>query len=97
MSVGLPVDKNVLDSRVGNLAWQLRETLSQVQTVKTWLDGKTDQELQAAPYGYSPTEVATMKSAFTDLDKLARIANGQGTQADANDFFFWADKLTGLQ
>lgn len=97
MSVGLPVDKNILDARAGNLAWELREKLDEVRTVKAWLDGKPDEELEAAPFNYSPTEVATLKSAFTDLDKLARIANGEADQDEANDFFFWADRLTGLQ
>jgi hypothetical protein len=66
-----------------------------VQTVKSWLDTKTDNELVAL--GYTSQEVATLKSAFTDLNKLARVANGLDTQAAASDFFFWADRLTGLQ
>lgn len=95
MAVGLEINKAVIDSRVGNLAWQLRDQLGAVQRVKQWLDSKTDQELIAM--GYVQGEVDVLKSAFTDLNKLARIADGLDTQAQANDFFFWADKLTGLQ
>lgn len=95
MSVGLAIDKNVIDSRVGNLVWQLRDQLSAVQRVQEWLSTKTDQEL--IDMGYSAGEVAILKSAFVDLSKLVNIANGQDTQSSANDFFFWADKLTGLQ
>ena len=95
MSVGLPVDKNVIDNRVGNLAWQLRDQLNAVRRVKAFLDARTVQDLQAL--GYSETEANVLKSAFTDLDKLARVADGDEVQEQANDFFFWASKLTGLQ
>jgi hypothetical protein len=95
MSVGFSVDKATLDQRAGSLAWQIRETLRQCSGLKEWLDGKTDQDLVLL--GYSPDEAAVIKSAFTDLDKLARIANGLVNQDEPNDFLFWADRLTGVQ
>jgi hypothetical protein len=98
MSVGLPVDKGTLDQRAGSLAWQLRETFEQIQIVKDWLDATPDATLEAAPYSYSSGEVATLKSAFTDMSNLGKIANGsQGGQTAPNNYLFWAAKLTGVQ
>lgn len=97
MSVGLPVDKNVLDARVGNLAWQIRDLLTQAQVVKAWLDATPDATLQAAPYSYTAGEVATIKSAFADLNTLALVSKGQATLTPARDLFAFAGKLTGLQ
>lgn len=34
---------------------------------------------------------------FPHLDNLRKIANSQGTQANLNDFFFWARRLAGVQ
>lgn len=95
MSLGLPSDKVTLDNRVGQLAWNLRTTLDQVQTVKLWLDGKLDSDLTGL--GYSAAEVTTLRAAFTDLDNLRKVAHALATQPAANDFFFNANKLTGLQ
>lgn len=98
MSVGFPADKGTIDQRAGSLAWQLRETLNQVQLVKAWLDSKTDAELgTSGGLGYSAGEITTLRAAYTDLDNLRKVAHAQGTQAVANDFFFNAGKLLGVQ
>lgn len=95
MAVGFPVDKNTIDQRVGALAFQLRSTLDQVQIVKVWLDGKLDSDLTAL--GYAAGDITVLRAAYTDLDNLRKVAHAQGTQAVANDFFFNAGKLTGVQ
>jgi hypothetical protein len=97
MSVGFAVDKGVIDGRAGNIVMQLREYFDQVSLLKVWLDATPDTTLQAAPFSYTAPEVATLKSAITDLDNLRKVANGQQAQAQANNFFFWANKLTGIQ
>lgn len=94
MAVGFPTDKPNIDGRVGHLAVTVCDSLAEVSRIKAWLDGRTDAELIAL--GYTQPEVTALKSAFTDLDKLSKIATGQATQAEANDFFFWARHLTGL-
>lgn len=91
---GYPLDKVTINARVGFLATQLRDALTEVARVKTVLDGLVDGDLTAM--GYTSTEVAQLRSAFTDLNALNLIAHAQGTQAVANDFFFWANKLTGV-
>jgi hypothetical protein len=97
MPAGLPVDKQILDQRAGTLAWQFREMLEDLQTLKLYLDGKTDSELKAAPFSYTQDDVDTLRAAYTAFDKLARVAHGQDVVEDADDFFFHARKLIGLQ
>jgi hypothetical protein len=95
MSVGFPVDKNTVDQRVGSLAWQLRSTFEQIAVVKAWLDSQTDAQLTAL--GYSAAEITLLRAAYTDLSNLGKIAHAQATQPAANDFFFNAGKLLGVQ
>lgn len=95
MAVGYPVTKATLDNRAGALVEQLRQIFDGVESLKAWLDARPDAELQA-DYGYSAEDVAVLKSAITDLDKLRRIGAGTEVQAAVSDFFFWADRLTGI-
>ena len=95
MSLGFQTDKGAIDSWAPTVIIDLRQALDNVQRIKAWLDTQVDADLTAL--GYSSAEVAVLKSAFTDLDKLAQIAHGQATQAQANDFLFWPRKLTGLR
>ena len=94
MAVGFPITKRVIDSRAGFLTKTLRDTLRDIEVVKTWLDATPDADLIAL--GYSADDAALLKSAFGDMSKLARIANAEDTQANASDFFFWAKRLVGL-
>lgn len=98
MSVGFPTDKNTVDQRVASLAWQLRSTFDQIAIVKVWLDGQTDTQLgTSGGIGYSAAEITTLRAAYTDLDNLRKVAHAQATQPAANDFFFNAGKLLGVQ
>jgi hypothetical protein len=94
MSAGFPIDKPTLDARAGWLVQQLRDTLEQIVTVKSVLDGLDEAALEAM--GYTADDVATLKSGFTDLSNLAAVAHGQQAQPQASDFFFFAKRLTGL-
>lgn len=97
MAVGYPVDKRTIDQRAGSLVERLRITFAGIQTLKDWLDETSDAALGAAPFGYSTEDIATLRAGITDLSNLGKIAHAQGTQAQANDFFFNADRLTGIQ
>ena len=92
---GFPTDKATIDANAGQVVLTLRDNLARAVRIKAWLDARTDVQLTAL--GWSSEEVAVLKSAFTDLAKLAQIADGQATQAAASDFFFFADRLTGIQ
>jgi hypothetical protein len=95
MSVGLPKGKNDIDYRAGQIVVQLRDILEAVDNFKLMLDAYPDVDMEAA--GWTPTEVAVMKSAYGDLAKLSRISKAQDTQIAVSDFMFWARKLTGVQ
>jgi hypothetical protein len=91
---GFPTTKADIDARIGGVVVTLRDTLESAKRIDDWLDAVTDEELTAK--GYSSDEVATIKSAFNSLVVLRNVANGQATVANADDFFFFARKLTGL-
>jgi hypothetical protein len=91
---GYPVTKEIIDSRAGFLAQTLRDAFVGVQVLKDYLDATPDADLVAL--GFTSEDVAVIKSSFTDLAKLGRIAHAQDTQAAASDFFFWAKRLTAL-
>jgi len=95
MTVGLPIDKNIIDARAGGLVLALRDTLREIQGLKAFFDAKTDPELLA--FGYTAPEVAILRSSFTDLNKLALIAVAGATQSPASDFFFNARLLLGFK
>ena len=98
MTVGYPINKDVINSRAGYLIVTLRQVFEGIETMKGVLDRYTTQDLVDMGFDEATlSEVSTLKSAFTDLNNLAQIANNNGTQATANDFFFWADKLTGVE
>lgn len=95
MSVGFPTDKANIDGKAGNIALQIRDGLIEASRMKAWLDSKTAQDLIAL--GYVQADVDALKSAFTDLDNLAKIASGtQGGQTAPNNYQFWSGKLTGV-
>lgn len=94
MSVGFPQNKLDVDSRAGQLALTLRDTLRDVRNFKVFLDSKTDTELTAL--AYSAAEVTLIRAAYVDLDKLAQISSAAATQPAASDFFFNAKKLLGV-
>jgi hypothetical protein len=94
MAVGFPTDKDTIDAQAGQIIFTLRETLERAQRVKEWLDGTPNADLEAL--GYSANDVSILKSSYNDMDRLARIAEGQEVQASPSNFFFWARHLTGL-
>lgn len=91
MSVGIALTKAGVDSRSGNLTWTLTDTLNQIHAYQARLVSIPDATLVAL--GYSAGEVATLKSAFTDLDKLYSIFNGTQTQATTYNFTTFAGLL----
>jgi len=94
VSVGFPANKLDVDSRAGQLAIQLRDTLREVQLFKAWLDSQTDAVLTGL--GYSSGDIAQLRSSYVDLDKLRTIYEGTATQATTYDFRTFAKLLTGV-
>ena len=96
MSVGFPTSKNDIDSRAGTLAVQLRDAFLGVQRFQAFLVATPDATLTAAPYNYTAGEVASMKSAYSDLDQLRTIYEGTATLGSVKDFRTFAKQLTGV-
>lgn len=92
---GIPVNKDIINGRAGYLVKTLRDTLAEVGRLKAYFDSVGTPGLTGL--GFTTDEAALLGSAFGDLDKVRRIANGQDTQAEASDFFFWAKRLTGIE
>jgi hypothetical protein len=94
MSVGYAADKGSIDSRAGNLAQVLRDNFTNIQSFQKWLLATPDANFTAL--GYTTQEIATLKSAYVDLNKLATIYLGTATQATAYDFTQFAKLLVGV-
>ena len=91
MAVGIYSTKADVDMRVGGLAQSLRDNLTAMGNVKLWLDAKTDPEL--TDFGYTAGDIATLRSAVTDLDKVRQIYLGAATQSSTYDFRTFAKLL----
>lgn len=92
---GIPITKDIINSRVGYLTKTLRDTFTEIARVTQFLDDTSDADL--VTMGFSQGEVTLIKAAFTDLNKLGRIASAQDTQPAANDFYWNAKRLTGIE
>ncbi len=91
MSVGYSLTKAGIDTHSGNLAANLRNCLDDIAKYKAWLDATVDADLTAL--GYTSGEVAVLKSAFTDLNKVRDIYYGVATQSSTYDFTTFAKQL----
>lgn len=94
MSVGLPVTKNEVDSRAGDIARAFQQQFENVATMQGFLSAKTEADLVAL--GYSADEVASLKTAYTDLAQLGRIWAGAEPLAAAKDFRVFVSRLWGV-
>lgn len=94
MAVGYLADKATIDNRTGQLVQTLRETFTGINRAKLFLDSLTDPNLTAL--GYSAGDITLLRASMTDLENLRLTAIGSRTQPSASNFFFNADKLTGI-
>lgn len=95
MSAGLnsALTKQSVDSTVGDTAQALNIAFGHVAATKRFLDPY--QEADMVALGYTPEDVATIKSAFADLDKLRQIYEGAQALAAPQDFRQFAQLLYG--
>jgi hypothetical protein len=96
MPVGLPVDKFQLDQQAGNLARTLEQFANQAEQLKTYLDATPDTDLEEPPFNYSPEDVALLKSAVTDMAKVAGLYQGTDSLAAPQDLGVFSRRLMGL-
>jgi hypothetical protein len=94
MSVGLPVTKTEIDTRAGDIARGFQKAFEDVLTMQTYLEATPNPDLIAL--GFTDAEVATLKTAFTDLSQLSRIWAGAEALATAKDFRTFVRQLWGV-
>jgi len=94
MSVGLPVTKDELDARSGDIARGFQKSFDDVLTLQGYLTATVDADLVAL--GYTPDEVASLKTAYSDLSQLARIWAGAEALAAPKDFRTFVRRLWGV-
>jgi hypothetical protein len=101
---GLSTDRGSLDLVMGQAILNLRMALDEVARINTMLqndprysDANMTADIQSGGYGYTATEMLSIKPAFFSLSKLRDIAHAQATQSPADNFFFWANNLTGVR
>jgi hypothetical protein len=73
---------------------QVRNTLTEVRTVKRWFDDHDDASLVSL--GLAQPDIDLLRATVNDLDKLARIATAGDVQVAPNDFFFNGRNVVGL-
>jgi hypothetical protein len=94
MSVGLPVTKDEIDTRAGDIARNFQRMFGDVVTMQSFLAAQPNEELVAL--GYTDNEVAILKTAFADLTELGDIATGEAALAAPKDFRTFVQQLWGV-
>ncbi len=93
MAAGLQPTKTELDEALGTILRDFRVVTRRAIDFKEWLDGVLDADLQAM--GYTPGDIANIRSAFIDAKKINDIFEGTATQATLNDFRTFMKRLWG--
>jgi len=94
MSVGLPVTKTEVDTRSGDTAREFQRAFENVATMQMFLVAQTEQDLIAL--GYTADEVATLKTAYNDLEFLGQIWAGTAILPAPKDFRVFVRRLWGV-
>jgi len=95
VTVGLnaALTKQTIDVTIGDAAQALNIAFDNVESAKIFLDTAQDADLEAL--GYSPEDVATIRSAMADLDELRTVYHGQADVTPAKDFTVFARRVWG--
>lgn len=95
MAAGLnaTLSKQDVDRTCGGVAQALNRVMRDVGSSKDFLDVYQDAELEAI--GYSPADVATLRSAMADLDQLRRVYEGL-EDAPLKDYRTFAQRIWGV-
>lgn len=91
MAVGSFTTKGEMDVAAGRAYRNMRDALTLVGDFKYWLDTQSDSQLISL--GYVQADVDTVRSAYTDLEKLHQIYLGNQTQSSTYDFRTFAKVL----
>lgn len=94
MSVGLPVTKDEIDIRAGDIARAFQRLFGDVVTMQQYLLATPNPDL--VELGYTEDDVAVLKTSFTDLMQLADIWVGNEALPEPKDFRAFVQQLWGV-
>lgn len=94
MSVGLPISKDEIDTRAGDVARRFQQSFQDVLTMQGFLNATVNADLESM--GYTADEVATLKTAYNDLNQLGQIWAGAAALAAPKDFRVFVSRLWGV-
>jgi len=92
--IGPQLSRADVDQTAAQITRQLFSVMSNIQRFNAWLAATPDATLTG--FGMSSTDVATLKSAFTDADKLRQVFEGSTLQAPAYDFRTFLGQALGV-
>lgn len=98
MSVGFTLNKADIDNKAGSLVVSVRDALDRCKQMCDLLNNTNivPNDAFLTGLGYTSGEVTTLRAAFTDLKALYSVSHAGQTVLVVNDFFFNAQKLTGV-
>jgi hypothetical protein len=85
--------KQSIDVTIGEACQALNIAFINVENAKRFLDPAQDEDLIAL--GYTPEDVANLRSAMGDLDRLRSVYEGGDTVEVAYDFRTFAQRIFG--
>ena len=91
---GYAVTKSEIDNRAGDIARRFQAVFDDVATMSGYLSRTVDAELVAL--GYTPEDIATLKTSFADLAQFGRIWAGLEPLPAAKDFRVFVSRLWGV-
>ena len=94
MSVGLPVTKEEINSRAGDIARTFQRMFGDVVTMQQYLTATPSADLEAL--GFTPDDIATLKTAFADLTQLGNISTGTEALPEPKDFRVFVSRMWGV-
>jgi hypothetical protein len=94
MSVGLNPSKNDIDQVAGSIARDFFNLFRRTSNLKYFLDGKTDADLTAL--GYSPGDIASLRSAAAALDNMRQVWEGGRALATPEDQRTFPRRICGM-
>ena len=96
MSVGLALLKADVDNSLSREIGAVWTALATINTRSLWLADSSHNTAFMQTLGYTVPEDTTLRAAITDLNKLWQVSHAAATQSPANDFFFNAKLLGGI-
>lgn len=94
MTIGIQFDKPTVNQGMGGTALRLRTAFREAEEWRHFCLITPDAMLTGL--GFSPAEVAAIKSAWADADTIVQAATGAGTIAVASNLMANLDQLAGV-